>query len=129
MKMQSEEELLLVEHFCHDVVKYFGLVLVRWPITGRCKVAKHLDNGSLADCWFSWALDSSHLNEMAYPAIFSSMHEDLCPLLLGTDSSRDFSIQRFFWRDENGYDYSVENPFLGCKTVYEAKIKLDLMKG
>jgi len=131
LEMQSEEEISEIEHFCHEAVKHFGLVLVCEPGTSRCKVSKHLDNGSLVDCWFTWVPTATQSAvELSYPAIFSSVCEVLYPLLVGMERyPGDFAIQMFFWRDENSYDFSTENPFLGCKSVYEAMIKLDLMKG
>lgn len=115
------------EDLCEEAIEYLGLKLV---CTSRHHYSVHkcLKSGTDAVCWFTWAESQADIGLCAYPASFSSISKDLCPLLLGT-SAKPFFIRSFFWRDENGYDYSVENPFLGCKSVYEAKIKLDLMKG
>lgn len=121
------EEIMTNEDLCEEAIEYLGLKLV-CASRHHYSVYKCLKSGADAVCWFTWAEHQDKIGLCAYPANFPSISKDLCPLLLGT-STKPFFIRSFFWRDENGYDFSVENPFLGCRSVYEAKIKLDLMKG
>lgn len=117
---------MTIERFCREAIESLGLELTICD-DSRCKIVKELASGEKVHCWFSLAESRSQKNLSAYPAIFDSIEEDLFPLLLGIDISRTFWIREFFWRDEDGLDCSAANPFLGCKSLCEAKIKLDLI--
>ena len=117
---------MTVERFCREAIESLGLELTIYD-DSSCRIDKELASGEKVLCWFTWAESRSQKNLFAYPANFDSVEEDLFPLLLGIDISRTFWIREFFWRDEDGLDCSVANPFLGCKSLCEAKIKLDLI--
>ena len=126
MEQPLENVSMTVERFCREAIESLGLELTICD-DSRCRIDKELASGEKVHCWFTWAKSRSQKNLFAYPANFDSVEEDLFPLLLGIDISRTFWIREFFWRDEDGLDCSVANPFLGCKSLCEAKIKLDLI--
>ena len=126
MEQPLENDSMTIERFCREAIESLGLELAICG-DGSCRIDKELASGEKVLCWFAWAESRSQKNLFAYPANFDSVEEDLFPLLLGIDISRTFWIREFFWRDEDGLDCSAANPFLGCKSLCEAKIKLDLI--